>query len=71
MGISAMMTHKGKATKDIVLVTVLQKTNSKICCQQAGDPGRPFTKAGEKNSASALKVVRHRGIPSYSRRVSF
>lgn len=55
MSISAMMTHKGKATKDIVLVTVLQKTNSKICCQQAGDPGRPFTKAGEKNQCLSLK----------------
>lgn len=54
MSISAMMTHKGKATKDIVLVTVLQKTNSKICCQQAGDPGRPFTKAGEKKSVPQL-----------------
>ena len=41
MGNAGTVTHEGKATKDTVLVRVPQRTNLKICQQQARDPGQP------------------------------
>ena len=74
MGNSGTVIHEGKATEDTVLVRVPQRTNPKVCQQQARDPGLPVMwfslKASRESWCFSLQLIGW-GPPTLRRAICF